>query len=497
MAVRYDAQRDAIAFLPRMQGKLAEHPLVELIREINRAGLSGALRLSHEHAKAVVYFDDGNLVFATSNVRAHRLREVLKRAGADEAELAAYPTALSDDELARKLEQDGGFTKDKLQAARARQVSDVLRVALLWTQGHWQFDDRVRIAGETRVKIDAPRLLLECARHLPFSFVQTRFAGRPVDYSFVATANSVNLLPVEAAVMSRIAKANAPVALRDLTNNGAGTEDSLRSVYGLSLAGLIEPSHWRRAFATIAQTQSSATTAKQSDAVKADAAAEKIELDSLFERVKVAKNHYEVLGVEPAAADEEIKKAYHSLAMRFHPDHFHQRAQSLRTRVESAFALIAQAYETLTNTTQRREYDRQLSRQEAAKAKQNPQTAKVNSSHAEASFQRGAHALSHKNYDDAISFLAEAALLDPRNARYRATYASALMFRPNMKRSAETELQAAIALEPNNASHRLLLAELYRQLGLRRRAESELARALAIDPKNREARTLLADIKKS
>ena len=91
--------------------------------------------------------------------------------------------------------------------------------------------------------------------------------------------------------------------------------------------------------------------------------------------------------------------------------------------------------------------------------------------------------------------LAEAAMLEPREARYHAHYGSALMRRPGSRRTAETELQAALAIEPDNASFRVMLAELYQQLGLRRRAEGEVARALAADPANHAARALLANLK--
>ena len=98
--------------------------------------------------------------------------------------------------------------------------------------------------------------------------------------------------------------------------------------------------------------------------------------------------------------------------------------------------------------------------------------------------------------DLGLRLLAEAAMLEPRGARYRAQYGYALIKEPGTRRIAETELQAAISLEPNNASYRVMLAELYKQLGLRRRAEGELERALVADPKNEAARTLLSTLKK-
>ena len=63
------------------------------------------------------------------------------------------------------------------------------------------------------------------------------------------------------------------------------------------------------------------------------------------------------------------------------------------------------------------------------------------------------------------------------------------------QRAAETELQAAIKLDPKNGEYRAILAELYRDLGLMLRARGEAERALAIDPENRKARDLLRALK--
>ena len=66
-----------------------------------------------------------------------------------------------------------------------------------------------------------------------------------------------------------------------------------------------------------------------------------------------------------------------------------------------------------------------------------------------------------------------------------------------MRKTAETELQAAVALEPNNADYHAMLAQFYHGVGLRRRAQSEAARALALDPKNAAARALMANLQTS
>ncbi len=95
----------------------------------------------------------------------------------------------------------------------------------------------------------------------------------------------------------------------------------------------------------------------------------------------------------------------------------------------------------------------------------------------------------------AIAALGEAARLDPSQPRYRAYFAQVMASDERLRRNAEAEFKAAIALDSDNATYRVMLAELYNDLGLLRRAQSELERALALEPQNKLARRLLDKVK--
>lgn len=65
-------------------------------------------------------------------------------------------------------------------------------------------------------------------------------------------------------------------------------------------------------------------------------------------------NLYNVLGVAPNASEEDIKKVYRSLAMRFHPDRNPEPGAAAR------FQAIAKAYEVLSDPAKREEYNQSL-----------------------------------------------------------------------------------------------------------------------------------------
>lgn len=73
----------------------------------------------------------------------------------------------------------------------------------------------------------------------------------------------------------------------------------------------------------------------------------------------VVKSHYQTLGVSRLASAAEIKRAFHALARRTHPD------VNPSPEATAAFAAVQSAYEVLSDAGKRSAYDRALMAAEA------------------------------------------------------------------------------------------------------------------------------------
>jgi curved DNA-binding protein CbpA len=427
-----------------MNGQLSEHPVAELIHEISAKSLSGRLQLQHDRVKVAVYFKDGELLYAAANARNLRLREYLLKDGIAEGALVRYDQRGSDLELVKALRADHVLLAGRAEQVQTKQVTDIVRLALSWVEGTWDFDSRARLDNPPQLKLDTDALLL------PFA-------------ELLQKENRKYVLgePPAGRVTAPVQPEPAPVAPVE------ETRDEIADAH------------------------------------------------TFLEQLGKAQTHYDVLDVSRESTGEQMKLKYYELARRYHPDRFRRADAGLVRRLESAFARVTQAYDTLKDDRLRAGYDSKLlARQKAqqlaesapkatapAPEKPAPTTQATHESkisvaeRAEQQFKEGYAALQSGQKKVALGLFASAANAVPKEARYRAFYGRLLAEHEDTRRAAEAELQAAVKLDPKNAEYRVMLAELYRDLGLMLRARGEAERAIAADPNNDKARDLLRALK--
>ena len=74
----------------------------------------------------------------------------------------------------------------------------------------------------------------------------------------------------------------------------------------------------------------------------------KSDYDSIFAQFRPANDsNYKILGIEPGATDEEVRKAYRRMAVKYHPDKVATLGADVQRAAEEKFKAISQAYEAI------------------------------------------------------------------------------------------------------------------------------------------------------
>lgn len=76
-----------------------------------------------------------------------------------------------------------------------------------------------------------------------------------------------------------------------------------------------------------------------------------------MEKEAKKKDYYGMLGVGRDASDTEIKKAYRTLAVKYHPDKNREKPEAERLEAEKMFKEIAEAYGVLSDQKKKHLYD--------------------------------------------------------------------------------------------------------------------------------------------
>jgi tetratricopeptide (TPR) repeat protein len=201
-------------------------------------------------------------------------------------------------------------------------------------------------------------------------------------------------------------------------------------------------------------------------------------------------NYSQLLGVTSDSTAEQIRKNYHSLARRFHPD-YHAGDGGSGLRLKELMAVVSQAYKTLEDEEKRAAYDKSL----LELGVHSIHRAKAGSDESiEGWLRRANQCLRAKNSAGSVVWLRKCAEPAPQHVLYHAMLARSLATIPQCRNEAVEHFQRAIDLNPLDEKVYFQFAELFEEMGLPSRARAIYAKLFDYSPGNPKASERLAAI---
>jgi len=72
----------------------------------------------------------------------------------------------------------------------------------------------------------------------------------------------------------------------------------------------------------------------------------------------MSKDYYNILGIDKNASEDDIKKAFRKLSLKWHPDRHANDSEKEKKEAEEKFKEIAEAYGVLSDPEKRSKYDK-------------------------------------------------------------------------------------------------------------------------------------------
>jgi tetratricopeptide (TPR) repeat protein len=510
-----------------VKGILGEGVLPGVLRDLYVGRKTGVLRFTQGSARRTIHFVKGSIVHAASELPEEHLGEVLVRLGRlsrADADRAGETVNREHKRLGETLMEMGVFDRGRLEDALALHAHEILlRIFEGASEGSYEFEaaQNELAQGEFTLKLSTGEIILDAVRRVRDPDV-VRYGLGDID-RVLALSNDpllrfqrITLSPSDGYILSRI---DGTLSAREVMQMlSLPAEEVQRSLFGLLCTGVVEqapgppksqakalplrprpapPPEPRRPAPVAPLPAAPPAPAEPS----ADTKAKRKEIAERYETLRT-KTHFEVLGIERAATDAQVKDAYFRLAKRFHPDTHHDpNMADLRDKLEAVFIRLGEAYEVLRSPRSRAAYESELAsrapRPAPAPAAAAPSPAPapaMDPALALQSVRRAEKHMEQEKYWDAIQLLEAAVpvLEGKQKQRARLDLARAYTKNPNWVHQAEETLHEVVRDDPKNPEAYLALGRLYKAGGLRSRSVGMFRKVVELRPDHEEALTELA-----
>ena len=465
-----------------------------LFQDLRKEKETGTLVFSHDKEIKKVYFKNGDILFASSNLNEDRLGEFLLRTG--KITNAQFDTSSefvirTGKQLGAALFEMGALSAQELVAQVKLQVREIILKVFTWRDGRYIFDNSPLPLSELiPLHISTGDLIINGVRELEWKGVRKSLPSiktilRPsMDPSLLF--QNAHLDHDQRTVFLLIDGCKSIQELCVLS--GIGDFNTLKAIYVLLALRMAETGELKTdedkiAYKVVRETVT-AGEKKEEKTSAPEITVTREMIRNAYESLE-RQNYYEVLEVDRGATPLELKKAYFSLAKLYHPDrHFESELNDMKEQLEALFSRIHDAYKTLSSRTERDQYNLDLaSGAKNRQAGEHGQPEKSsNQKAAETHFTGGMKQFNQGNFWGAESAFEWAMRLDPGNAEYVFRRGLTLTRIPRRGHQAEEFFMEALKMAPKNIEYSLELGNFYARSGLKAKALSVFQDALLHDP---------------
>lgn len=464
------------------------HDLFALLSRIYFARQTGKLQLVLGRVERQLFFDGGQLVFATSNDRQDSLGEMMLRAGAltqSQFEEAA-DLVQTGQRFGSAIAEMGICSVEEVVAWVQRQLTQITSSVLDYSSCRYYFFSALEknVVPEIGIPVPLGKLLLEAverAKDLPLNHL-AEDSELWIDFSSdpLLRYQAVELGEAGRCLLGAISQA---VPVKELfRQSGLPKETAARALYGLMVLGTVVCVSPRAP----AGQESAVSVPPPEPAIPPRQASEspqqfEEEVRSLLALAGQG-TYYQLLGVSGNSTPAQVKESFHRLARKFHPDRHMGQSERLGL-LQDLMGHLTTAYKTLVDDEKRARYDKQIAE---AGAFTLGQTKTESQKTVDDCLTHAKQCLRAHNFAGSILWLRQCVDIAPDVAKYQALLARSLAALPQYRQEAIHHFQKAIELDEWNTSTYFQLAELYEVMRLPWRAIPLYRKILEIDPEHKK-----------
>jgi curved DNA-binding protein CbpA len=459
-----------------MGKRVIESPVPFVLRKIFLEKSSGELTIKGENFEKNLYFSDGNLCFAKTNVLHERLGEVLFKIGKiDQTQFWDIHKLISGQKakIGKILVENNFISQKDLFFGLIYQVRVIALSTFSLTSGEWDFSTVLPdIPEDSRFKIELPVIFVEGV---------PRFKSLPL-FKNNFQKRSLQIKPISAEISSFLTSEDLNFFKKLSAIPNASVEQAVMQ------SEIPDEPFWQKLMLFFLLNVLEFTEKP----IDKELTKNYEELVALYEKLKAKEmDYYELFNLKNTAAFNEIKDIYYQYAKKYHPDRLGEApVPELKEKANFVFARINKAFEVLGNEEKRRDYDTK-----GYKEIQNTDKVSENLIEKANLYYRKAKTLySQQRFREAASLMEEVVRNDSNKAAYYILLGLSQSNIPNLRRLAEKNFQKVIEMEPWNAEPYAALGLLFLSEKLEKRAENFFKKALAIDPEHELAKKRLQEM---